>query len=499
MIAREQSAVRNVGVLLALRGFQVAGGLVFAAVVPRLMGPKGYGQVSLLVALSMWFTMAASLGFTEVLGRQVPRLMQSGGMEALRDFVSRLLAIRSAIGLCSAGAYLAVTIFWLRDLDKTAMVLLSLAACVRAPSALFFSLHLGLNRADRWGIADIVRQWGYMVLMLPGFLLGGLRGAALGVLILELAVFALGFFGTRACFAWSGFRLSFAGMAPVLRFGLVFYACDLVSAALERSADVLLRAMAGDYAQIGFFRVAYSAYSTIAVGIPRIALAFMPLLTMLCLEGNRTAMREWLERLLKWLAVGGMVVVLGATLVGNDLVPLVLGRAYAPVAANLTALSVALLGLSLTSVANLAALTFDRPAMALITALARLAAFWLFGVLLVGRFGSLGASVSALGALLVQAGVFTVAMRRVAGYSLGQWLLVVALGAVFLPLRLIHGSAYLHAALLCVAIAGYAGLLFWFRLVTVEELRAAKRALGRRSSGDSSKSRDPEDRACASP
>ena len=56
MIAREQTAIRNVGLLLVLRGFMVAGGVVTAAVVPRLMGPTGYGQVALVVALSFLFT-----------------------------------------------------------------------------------------------------------------------------------------------------------------------------------------------------------------------------------------------------------------------------------------------------------------------------------------------------------------------------------------------------------------------------------------------------------
>jgi O-antigen/teichoic acid export membrane protein len=498
MSTREQSAVRNVGVLLALRGFQVAGGLVFAAVVPRLMGPKGYGQVSLLVALSMWFTMVAGLGFTEVMGREVPRHTEMGSLDGLRNFIGRLLAIRCLIGLLCAGAYLVVIATWLRDLDTMAIGLLSLAVCLRAPAGLFFSLHLGLNRADRWGLAEIVRQWGYMAFMLPGYLLGGLRGAACGVLVMELVVFAVGFFGIRSYLSWFAFRLNFGGMATSLRFGLVFYASDLLLAAFERSGDILLRAVGGGYAEIGFFRVAYSAYATIAISVRHIVLAFMPLLTMLYLEGDRPAMREWIERLLKWLAVGSMLVLLAATLVGNDLVPLILGRDYRPVGPNLVALAVALLGLSLTSVANLAALTFNRPTKALTSAIVQLAVFWLLGAFLVGRFGSFGACLSVLGALLAQAGFFTVSMRRVAGYSLRQWSSVVGLGALFLPLRLLRSSAHLDAALLCAAVLGYLGLLFLFRLVTIEELQAMKRALGRRASaapiGSAS---NPEDRACA--
>ena len=142
MIAREQTAVRNVGLLLMLRGLLIAGGVVVAAVVPRLMGPTGYGQVALLVALSFWFTLTASLGFTQVMGRHVPHFGQTGDDDGLRGFFGRLLAIRVVAGLLAAGLYLVVTATWLRDLDALAMAILAVAVFVRAPAGLFFSLYL---------------------------------------------------------------------------------------------------------------------------------------------------------------------------------------------------------------------------------------------------------------------------------------------------------------------------------------------------------------------
>ena len=135
-------------------------------------------------------------------------------------------------------------------------------------------------------------------------------------------------------------------------------------------------------------------------------LAFAPLVTVLRLEGDRAALRLWIERLLKWLALGSVTVVLAAVLVGKDVVPLVLGSAYRPVAANLVPLAIGLVALSLTSVANLSALTHDRPGVALAAAVLRLGTFWVLGLSLAGRWGSWGASLAVLGALAVQAGFF---------------------------------------------------------------------------------------------
>ena len=481
MIAREHTAVRNLGLLLILRGLLVAGGVVVAAVVPRLMGPTGYGQVALLVALSFWFTLAASLGFTQVMGRHVPHFGQTGDDKGLRAFFGNLLAIRMAAGLLAAGLYLAATTTWLRDLDAVAMAILAGAVFVRAPAGLFFSFYLGLNQAARWGIADIVRQWGTLAFMLPGYLLSGLRGAALGVLLAELVVLLVGLIGARPFLTWAAIRIDLHGVAPYLRLGLIFYVGDLVLAAFERSGEALVRATCGDYAEVGFFGVAYSAYLTAAVGLPQIALAFAPLLTILRLEGDRAAVRLWIERLLKWQALGSVVMVLAAVLIGRDLVPLVLGSAYRPVAANLILLATGLVALSLTSAANLSALTHDRPAVALVAAVLRLGTFWLLGLSFAGRWGSWGASLAVLGAVVAQAGFFTWRMRKVVGYSLRRWAWVVGLGVIFLPLGLLRSSPAVDAALFGVFVMGYGGLLFSLRLVTVDELGVMWRAVRRPS------------------
>jgi len=477
MIAREQTALRNVGLLLMMRGLLVVGGVVVAAVVPRLMGPTGYGQVALLVALSFWFSLASTLGFTQIMGRYVPHYIEAGDHEGLRVFFARLLAIRLVSGLLTGGLYLVVTAAWLRDLDLWAKAILAVAVCVRAPAGLFFSLYLGLNRAARWGVADILRQWGTLVFMLPGYLWGGLRGAALGVLLAEAVVLLVGLSGARAYISGAALRLDLAGMAPTLRFGLLFYLSDLILSAFERSGEALVRIGSGNYAEVGFYGVAHSTFLTGAVGIPQIALAFAPLLTVLRLEGDQAAVSLLSQRLLKWLALGGVTVVLAAVCLADALVPLVFGPAYRPVASNLIPMSMCFVALSLTSVANLLALTHDRPGVALIAAVVRLVAFWFFGLLLVGRWGSWGACLAVLGAVTAQAAFFTWRMRQVVGYSLRRWVWVVGLGALFLPLGFLRSSLAVDVTLFATALLGYGGLVFLLRLVSPDELRAMWQAM----------------------
>jgi O-antigen/teichoic acid export membrane protein len=334
-----------------------------------------------------------------------------------------------------------------------------------------------LNRAARWGVADLLRQAGTLVLMLPGYLYGGLRGAALGVFVGEVIILMVGLVGVGGYAKGVSLRLDFAGMASYLRFGLVFYASDLILVAFERSGEALVRLGGGNYAEVGYFGVAHSTFLTGAVGMPQIAIAFAPLLTMVRIEGDEASVRLWIERLLKWLALGSVIVVLAAVLLARDLVPLVFGAAYLPVAANLVPMALCLLPLSLTSVANLSALTHDRPAVALGAAGVRLATFWLAGLPLVHRWGSWGACLAMLGAVAAQALYFTWRMRRTVGYSLAPWLRVVGLGMLFLPLALLRSSRAVDVALFVGFLVVYAGLVFMLGLVKFGELSAMGKAI----------------------
>jgi hypothetical protein len=70
-----QVTVRNVGLLLLQRGSHVVYAFLFAALVPRLMGPTTYGQFSLLTSLAIWFVFSSSLGLTQIVGRYVPEFL----------------------------------------------------------------------------------------------------------------------------------------------------------------------------------------------------------------------------------------------------------------------------------------------------------------------------------------------------------------------------------------------------------------------------------------
>jgi O-antigen/teichoic acid export membrane protein len=477
MVAQAQVAVRNAGWLIAQRGVHVVSGIVFAVIVPRLMGPTTYGQYALLASLAAWFVLLGTLGFAQIMGRFAPQFVLDSNPASLRKFLGDLLTVRLFSGTTVAVLYLLAMTLWLRESDGVLLVLLASSVLARGITFYFFSIFLGLNQAARWGSEQVLQRWLLLVFLPPGFLLGGLRGACAGLLLADLAMLATGMWWSRSYLTWSGFNVDIRSLVPYLRFGLIFFGTNLLTTAFQRSGEPLVRSVSGDYAQVGYYGAAFSVYLSVAQTVSFFTLAFAPLLTTLRTQGHVNALRAWVERLLKLLATVGVLAGLGAILLSDDLVPLVFGAAYRSMSANLVPLALTLLPLGLGSVAGVIALTHDQPKATLKAATIQLAALWGLGIPLVARHNSLGACVAVLIAASLYAAYLAWRMWNVLQFSIRRWAGAIGLGAILSPLILLKSTSTANVALYIVLAGSYIGALLALRIVTPDEIAAAWRAL----------------------
>ncbi|MDF1551818.1 MAG: lipopolysaccharide biosynthesis protein [Deferrisomatales bacterium] len=477
MASEARASVRNAGLLVVQWGAQVAGAFLFAALVPRLMGPETYGRYALISSLSLWFILAGGLGIQAVISRYVPGL--AGDRAGLARFFGRLFTVRVGGGFLAACLFLLLTALWFPDLDRTALFWVACAVGVQSVTRLFFSLFLGLNRAALWGMGQVVRGWTVLALLVPGYLWGGLQGACLGLLAAELVVLALGLWWARPHLAFARPRLDVWRLAPYLRFGLTVFASQLLVAGAQRSGDALVRVVSGDYQQVGFFGLAYSVYMILALAVSQVTWSFMPLFTSLLARQRPDLLCAWVERLLKGLAVAGVLAVYGLLFLGDDLVPLVFGEVYRPVGANLVPLTASLLLLALTNVGGLLALVYERPRVALKAAALQLVAFWALAPVLIAWQGGWGACLAVCIATAVDAVYFSRTVGRQAAYSLRGWWLAIAWAALFLPVLALRGSWGVNAGLFGVFVAAYYGTLRWRQVLTPGEISAVMEVIRR--------------------
>lgn len=481
MISEAQTTIRNAGFILAQRGLHIVGGLLLAVLVPRIMGPDTYGRYVLVTSLTFWFLAFTDPGLVQVMGRYVPPLILQGQKAKLQKLFGNFLIVSWVTGTISGCLYLLFTGLWLREFHLLLLIIPAATILVRASTHPFYNLFLGLNQAARWGMSEIFRHWFLLVLVIGGFYIGGLPGALLGLFLTELVVLSIGVWWGKSYCSRAEIRLDIPYLIPYLRFGFIFFISHLLTSAFQNSGVVLIRFFYTDYVQVSYFGLANNIHFGISFAIPQFALAFAPLMVTLQTQGETKALTQWIEHLISWLTVGGFFIVFGVLLLGNDLVPLILGAAYQPVATNLLPLSIALWLQVLSSVAFILTIAYNRPGVALMASGIRLAAFWCLGPLLAARWGSLGGCFAFLGASIFHAGFLTWRMRGIISYSLKKWGGIVALGLLFVPLAWLRSSWAVNIVLYGIFVTGYCTLLLHLRFITASEVVTVWRAFTQRA------------------
>lgn len=464
---------------MAQRSLHVVAAMLFAVVLPRLMGPATFGRYALMTSISLWFALFSGMSSAQLMGRFGPDFAVGKDNEEIQKFFGNLLVVRLGTGFFAAALYLLVTSLWFPELDAVTVAIVAGSVFFRTAASLVFALFLGLNKAARWGMGDTLRRWLSLVLIVLGFYLGGLKGACIGLVAAEVAVLGVGLRWAGPFLSWSRLRFNAGYIAPYLRFSLYFFAANLVMAASQRSGELLVRVVSGDYFEVGLFGVAFRIYLTVTQVIWNFSMAFAPLLTMMLAQRKEGEIKKWIERLLKSTTVGVLFLIYGVLLLGNDVLPVLLGKAYQPVGRILLPLMFSLLAYVLTAVARVLSLAYDRPRVAVIGSAVQLATFWALGWPLVSLRGSWGASVAMLGASVLCAAFFTWSMRRVLGYQIRNWGLAIGLAALFLPFALIDSSPVASASLYVAFVVGYSTLLLSRRVVTAAELASMRLAVTR--------------------
>ena len=477
MAGGSDRALRNAGLLMAQRVLDLLGVTLFAAVVPRLLGPAAFGRFALLTSVSMWFALLSGLGAVSMLTRSVPRMVAAGDDEGLRRLATSMAVLRAITGACAAAGFFLVATLALGEPDLVAAACVAGSVLCRSVGNLGFALLLGLNDAARWGFGDLIRRWMILGLVPLGFVAAGLRGACLGLLGAEVTVLACALWWARPYLRRNAVDLRRSHLSPFLRIGSLFAVGNLLLMLTQRSGETLVRFATNRYEEVGFFGATYAVYLTVAHVMGQLVSSLAPHLVGQFELGRTDAIGAWLERLLTYLVAVAVLSVAGAALLGRVLVPMLMGGEYAPVAANVSVITLSLLTVAIGSVARLQVLVLDRPQVLIAAAALEFAAFWAIGFPLASRFGSLGASVAVLPASALSAWFLTLRVRAGLPFSLRPAAKALAAATVFVPPILLSPGWPLGALLFVAGSAAYAGILLRLRVITFAELVQVRRVL----------------------
>ena len=476
--------LRNAGMVMATRVLHVVAGTVFAVLVPRLLGPSSFGRYAVLTSVSEWFAQLSGMGVLSVVTRVVPELASRGARGEIDKLFTNLFVLRIGTAMVAAAAYSFIVLAWLGEPDAVAAVLIAAGLPARILGSLCFGLFLGRNETVKWSLGDLLQRWLVLGFVVGGAVVGGLRGACAGYFLAGAVTFLVGVFAARHALQWPLVELTSKYLRPYLRIGLTFAVAQVLHMIALRSGAVIVRVATGSYLQVGYFGAAVAMYQTGGQTMWQLALSFAPFFVGRFHAGERRAVAGWLERLLALLVLGAVVANLAVLFLAADLVPRLLGEAYAPVVASLTPLAAALVPFAFAAIGRLAALIVDRPRVAAVASAVELATAWTAGMALAAWLGAPGAAAGLLLGVCVWAAAMLWPLRTELPVSMRPALKALALGAAFVPAALLRGSLAVNALLFLASAIVYVLLAIRLRIVSPRDIETLRSLARRRAAPD---------------
>lgn len=478
--AARLKAVRDTLVVALQRGGLVVSGVLFALIVPRLMGPTLYGQYDLLTSLCLWCIVASEFSLTVAVSRLGPAALRAGGGAQLAALFGNVLLARAALSLACALLFWGLAAHLAGDIPATVRLFFAGLVPAAALAEALFSFQLGVDRTQRWGAGNLLRRWLGLAAVVAGFRADGLRGAAVGLLACEIALLALGGAWSRGLLSWRGLRPDLRVLAPALQLSGGFFVGAILQATFRQGGESVLRLLGADYREVAVFGLGMSILTAADAALCQIFMAFTPSLSLMLIEDRRDELRAWYEKLLEALAVPAAWGFLGALFLAGDVVPRVFGAGFEPLVPGALVLSLMVVAATPAMGAWSLSVVIGRPSLHARAGALRIALFVAGAALLAPRWGGLGGLLAALVATVAATLLLCAEVQARLAYSPRRYLAIVALAAVVAPLALLKSTPATNALLCALALGAHALLMIGLGLLRGEDFRTLREAVSRK-------------------
>ena len=408
-----------------------------------------------MMSLYTWCILFSDLGLTQAVSRQLPQHIRE--MDALQQkaFFGRLVAMRGVTGLVLGLLYAILCPIFLPDLPVAGLVLFGAGVMIFSLADPLFSWLLGINRANQWSTSFLLRRTQYLLWIPAGYWLGGLAGAASGVALTEFVLLALGRRWTRGLVDTASIQLDVRALWPLLRVALVLHAGNLLAATSRFTGETLLKLATHNYVEIGYYGVCLNLHIAAEATLIQLCAAVTPFMTMLLVEKRHEAFQGWVERLMTGLGVLSVLLVLTVFLMGDHIIPRLLGVEFAPAVRNLYPLSLSAIAISAGTVGATLAVVFKRHRAYIVSQASRLVIFWPLGWVLAKHYNSWGACIAFTLGTFAFAACVLIAVHRTFRLPMRRWFVAIGAGLPLLGLFALKGSGLRDLMLWAVAVATY--------------------------------------------
>lgn len=356
-----RQAARNATWGLIGRGATMVIGVAWLCSIPRLMGPDKYGALILIASILDFQLNIGRLGVERTYGRFLPQYSAENAGEAIGQLFGGTSMVLVAWGMLTGGAAGYVAYSLLNSyLVVGEAVLIGATGFVGVTAGIFYALLYGRNRISLSVLQKPIWLASRLVIVAALAIHYGLAGAIVGLLASQVLVATLGLILARP--------LPLAGIASIdsaclwrhLRFGLLAMFAGLTYPTVLRGGNILLSLAGSPTQQIALFGILVSLVVQAETVLSAPAFWLVPGLSQLVALADQRRAADWLERLCRYQAVIGVLIMAAAMSIGGPLLQLMVGSEYASIGGLLRIPVLALIPLAYRALVDATAVAWGR-------------------------------------------------------------------------------------------------------------------------------------------
>jgi O-antigen/teichoic acid export membrane protein len=447
---------------------EYTGLILFLAVIPRSMGPEIYGDFAVILSMLGLLLMAGALGGKVTFGRFVPKYLADDQPERVVGLFSQFFFFRLVLTIPLMLLFPVFLGQLLPDIASDVAIAAALAYFFGTVSMSCSQFFFGLNRIGLWLFHDSSSRLLLVLILALYWREFDLRYTVHTLAGIEFVLACLALFWSRRYFSLRASIQQLSTFLTHLKFGLAFFASNLLLMVIWRSGEIMIVAFSGETEQVAFYNLASAIFLAFNALFAQIGSLLIPSVSAMHTSGRHEMKDQWLSFSLKYLTVTIFLALIVISAVGEPVLALLLGQGFSEVTDNLYIITISLVPLSIVNLGFTTAVIHGQLRGTVIMTSLALLVFLVCAVLLTPEYGARGVSVSVTVSAFVAAAFAYRYFRLAAITAMAGYWKIVAMGFVLLGFVMFSGYPLIITGV--VALVVFAGLLLLFRIVLFSEL-----------------------------
>lgn len=462
---------KNMVGVMVLKLVQIFCAVLFAAVIPRTMGPKFYGMFAFLISITAVVGAIVNLAVGATFGRFFPEYEAQGKINLIHKLFSNMLVLKTIFTffVCLI-LYAVLQYFYTGHYPFPSLIIVALIVLFNDWETIIFAVLYGFNKMSLFSLREPVKRFLGVLLVVVLFHFYGFIGALSASIIVSFVVLAVGVFLSKAYIRFSISSINLTFLKPFLKFGITTAVIWSFINLWRAGGNILINAVSMDSSAVAYFDIAQRIYD-VSSSVSFIMInSLVPIFTTLLVTNKSVKIIAWCERISRYTCILNMLGLSIFVVFGFDIIHIVIGDEYDAVYPIAVILLLSIFPFVITQIGYTLSIVYKRQLHYLIALLVSFSIFTIMSILLIPKLSAVGCAIASIISFSIMAVLIAFTFREKMMPSLITTLKVVLVGAMLSPLFLIKGDMVIRVGTLVAFAGSFLLILFALKQLNFKEV-----------------------------